>query len=182
MGDQQTLRERIKRGDLLLGTFLNMGSPLTAELCGRAGFDWVLIDLEHGAATEADLLAILYAVGQTPATPIVRPPSGERLRIGRALDLGAAGIMVPRIGSVAEVEEAVSYLRYPPDGVRGVALMTRGSKLGDHGHGDVRGTNSPGPADSDARAVRRSVREQPESRRDAVAGRGSSQSPSSARR
>ncbi len=131
------LRTRIHSGETLIGAFADLGSPLSVELLGRAGFDWTVIDLEHGAATEADLLALLYAAGTTPMTPIVRVPSAERLRVGRALDLGAAGIMLPQLQSAAEVRDAVRYLRYPPVGQRGVALRTRGADLGAVGHADL---------------------------------------------
>lgn len=107
------------------------------ELLGRAGFDWIVIDLEHGSATEADLLPLLYAASAGGAIAIVRPPSAERLRIGRALDLGAAGIVIPQLQSADGVREAVSYLRYPPAGQRGVALRTRGADLGQIGHADL---------------------------------------------
>lgn len=131
------LRQRILAGDTLIGAFSDLASPLAAELLGRAGMDWVVLDLEHGAATEADLLALLYAVGTTPMTPIVRPQSAERLRVGRALDLGAAGIMLPQLQSIEEVREAVAFLRFPPVGVRGVALRTRGADMGALSHADV---------------------------------------------
>ncbi len=131
------LKSRIRRGDLLIGVFSDLASPLAAELCGRAGFDWIVLDLEHGAATEGDLLALLYAVGSTPMAPFVRAQSAERLRVGRPLDLGAAGIMLPQLRTLAEVREAVSYLRYPPVGQRGVALRTRGAELGALGHADL---------------------------------------------
>lgn len=131
------LRSRIRAGETLIGVFSDLASPLAAELCGRAGFDWIVLDLEHGAATEADLLALLYAVGNTSMAPIVRAQSAERLRVGRALDLGAAGIMLPQLRSASEVREAVSYLRYPPAGQRGVALRTRGADMGTLAHGDV---------------------------------------------
>ncbi|MEX2184432.1 MAG: aldolase/citrate lyase family protein [Chloroflexota bacterium] len=131
------LRSRIHAGETLIGVFSDLASPLAAELCGRAGFDWIVLDLEHGAATEGDLLALLYAVGTTPMAPIVRPQSAERLRVGRALDLGAAGIMLPQLQSEGDVREAVRYLRYPPVGQRGVALRTRGAGMGTLGHGDV---------------------------------------------
>ena len=131
------LRSRIRAGDTLIGVFSDLASPLAAELCGKAGFDWIVLDLEHGAATEADLLALLYAVGNTPMVPLVRPQSAERLRVGRALDLGAAGVMLPQLQSAAAVREAVSYLRYPPVGQRGVALRTRGADMGALAHGDV---------------------------------------------
>jgi 2-keto-3-deoxy-L-rhamnonate aldolase RhmA len=130
-------RQRVLAGDTLMGSFSDLNSPLAAELLGRAGMDWTVLDLEHGAATEADLLALLYAVGTTPMAAIVRPPSAERLRVGRALDLGAAGIMLPQLQSIEQVREAVSYLRYPPVGVRGVALRTRGAGLGALAHADV---------------------------------------------
>lgn len=138
---KSALRERIHRDELLVGTFLNLGAPVAVELAGRAGLDWLLIDLEHGGGTEAGLLPQLYAAAATPTTALVRVESSARLRLGRALDLGAAGIMVPRLETVAEVREAVSFLRWPPDGVRGVALSTRGAGLGTLGHGDVRGHN-----------------------------------------
>jgi 4-hydroxy-2-oxoheptanedioate aldolase len=122
---------------MLIGAFSDLASPLAVELLGRAGMDWVVIDLEHGAATEADLLTMLYAAGTTPIVPIVRPPSAERLRVGRALDLGAAGVMLPQLQSIEQVREAVAYLRYPPVGLRGVALRTRGADMGAHTHADV---------------------------------------------
>jgi 2-keto-3-deoxy-L-rhamnonate aldolase RhmA len=136
-----TFRRRVLRGDTLLGAFLNLASPAAAELCARAGFDWLIVDLEHGAGNEADLAPMLTAIETTRIAALVRPASGERIRIGRALDLGAAGIMVPRLDTVQEVREAVSYLRYPPDGVRGVALLTRGARLGSVPHSEVRSLN-----------------------------------------
>jgi 2-keto-3-deoxy-L-rhamnonate aldolase RhmA len=131
------LRTRIRAGETLIGVFSDLASPLAAELCGQAGFDWIVLDLEHGGATEADLLPLLYAVGTTPMAPIVRPQSSERLRVGRALDLGAAGIMLPQLQSIDEVRTVVGYLRYPPAGQRGVALRTRGARLGTIGHADI---------------------------------------------
>jgi 4-hydroxy-2-oxoheptanedioate aldolase len=130
-------RSRVRSGETLIGVFSDLASPLAAELNGRAGFDWTIIDLEHGAANESDLLALLYAVGSTRMVPLVRVPSAERLRVGRALDLGAAGIMLPQLQSATEVREAVRYLRYPPVGARGIALRTRGADMGALGHPDV---------------------------------------------
>ena len=131
------LKSRIRAGETLIGSFADLASPLAAELLGSGGFDWVVLDLEHGESTESDLLAMLYAVETTSMTALVRVPSAERLRVGRALDLGAAGIMLPQLQSIDGVREAVSYLRYPPVGQRGVALRTRGAGMGVLGHGDV---------------------------------------------
>jgi 4-hydroxy-2-oxoheptanedioate aldolase len=136
--DKPNLRDRILRGDLLVGTFLNLGAPQAVELSGIAGLDWLLIDLEHGAGTEADLLVQLYAAETTGVPAVVRVEVSARLRIGRVLDLGAGGVMVPRLERTDEVREAASYVRYHPDGVRGIALITRGAELGRVGHGDVR--------------------------------------------
>ena len=131
------LKTRIRSGETLIGVFSDLASPLAVELCGQAGFDWAVLDLEHGAATETDLLGLLYAAATTPMASIVRAQSAERLRVGRALDLGAEGVMLPQLKSIDEVREAVSYLRYPPLGQRGVALRTRGGGMGSLGHSDV---------------------------------------------
>ena len=135
------LHPRLQAGETLFGTFAGLGSPVATELIGRAGFDWVIIDLEHGAGTESDLLANLHALGATTTAALVRPQSGERLRIGRALDLGAHGIMVPRVDRPDQAREAVSFMRYPPDGGRGLALSTRGAGLGALGHTDIQAIN-----------------------------------------
>lgn len=119
------LKNRIECGETVLGCWLNLGSSLTAEIVGSAGFDWVLIDLEHGAGSESDILHQLQALECTPAAPIIRVESFERQRIHRMLDLGAEGIMCPRINNFEEAQKFARGLRYPPDGVRGVAKMVR---------------------------------------------------------
>ena len=133
----QSFRRRVLGGETLFGLFLDLSSPASAELCGQAGYDWLLVDLEHGAGTEADLPSMLMAIESTGAAAMVRTQSGERIRIGRALDQGATGIMIPRMQSAEEVREAVTFLRYPPVGMRGVALRTRGAGLGSVAHGDI---------------------------------------------
>jgi 2-dehydro-3-deoxyglucarate aldolase/4-hydroxy-2-oxoheptanedioate aldolase len=129
---------RIQAGETVYGTFLSMGSAVSAEIAGRAGFDWVLFDLEHGAGGEYGLLGLLHAVaaGGTTTT-VVRVESAARLRIGRVLDLGAAGVMLPRIDTAAQAREAIGWLRYPPRGERGVALMSRSGGYGTLTHGGV---------------------------------------------
>jgi len=124
------LKKRLVRGETLSGCWLNLGSPVTAEIVGRAGFDWVLIDIEHGAGSAGTVLHQIQAVASTPAAPIVRVESHARQRVHRVLDLGAEGIMCPRINTPAEAEELVRALRYPPEGVRGVATMVRATGFG----------------------------------------------------
>jgi len=141
MTDRSTFRQQVLAHQTLVGTFLNLGSPFTAELCGRAGFDWLLIDLEHGAGSEASLLAELQAGAATQAVPLVRVEQGERMRIARTLDLGAPGLMVPRVESAEFAAEMVGYMRYPPAGVRGTALLTRGLGFGEVPHDGLGAVN-----------------------------------------
>ncbi len=124
------LKERVQRGETVIGTFLNLGSSLTAEIVAMAGFDWLLIDLEHGAGSEREVLHQLQAIEHTRAAGIVRVESHERQRAHRVLDLGASGIMFPRVNTATEAATAASALRYPPDGVRGVATMNRACGFG----------------------------------------------------
>jgi 4-hydroxy-2-oxoheptanedioate aldolase len=136
-----TLRARIRAGETLFGAWAGLGSPASAELLGHAGLDWIVVDLEHGAATEADLVGLLRAIEVGGSAPLVRPQSGERIRIGRALDTGARGVMVPRLESADQAREAVTYLRYPPEGIRGVATRVRGAGLGTVSHAEVKRLN-----------------------------------------
>jgi 4-hydroxy-2-oxoheptanedioate aldolase len=127
---QRDFPARVRRGDLVIGTFANLGSPVSAEICGAAGFDWVLIDLEHGAGDEARMLGQLQALGSTGAAGLVRVESNDRVRVTSALDAGAHGVMIPRVETASAAGDAARHVRYPPDGDRGVALMNRGTRFG----------------------------------------------------
>jgi 2-dehydro-3-deoxyglucarate aldolase/4-hydroxy-2-oxoheptanedioate aldolase len=130
-------RARVLSGEPVFGTFLGMGSAVSAEVCGRAGFDWCLVDLEHGLGGEGSLHVELAAVELTGAAAFVRVESAAPLRIGRVLDHGAAGVMIPRLRSAADAAQVVSLARYSPAGARGVALSVRGADYGSAGAGDV---------------------------------------------
>lgn len=134
-------RQRIRVGEFLIGTFLNLGSPVAAEVCGRAGYDWLLIDLEHGSGSEAGLLHELQAVAGTGATAVVRVEANDQARIGRALDFGAEGIMVPRVDTAEDAAAAVAAMWYPPQGARGVAQMNRSGGFGRRPGGDLAAAN-----------------------------------------
>ncbi|WP_373512930.1 HpcH/HpaI aldolase/citrate lyase family protein [Persicitalea sp.] len=125
----KNLKQRLKNGETLHGCWLNLGSSLTAEIVGLSGFDWVLIDLEHGAGTEKDVLAQLQALESTPAGVVVRVESAESQRIHRVLDMGAEGIMCPKVNTAEEAQQVVSGLHYPPHGHRGVAKMVRATQF-----------------------------------------------------
>lgn len=116
--------DKQRLGSPLRGTFLGLGSPLAARMAAQLEFDWLLVDMEHGAASESNLPDLLVAVEGTGCSPVVRVVSNNQDRIKRALDLGAVGVMVPYISSAAAAERAVSYTRYPPAGCRGVASST----------------------------------------------------------
>jgi 4-hydroxy-2-oxoheptanedioate aldolase len=126
----KTLRSRALAGELLTGTWLNLGSNISAEIAARAGFDWVLIDLEHGSGNEADLVSQLQAVDTTDTLSIVRIAWNEMPRFKRTLDMGAGGIMIPYVNTAEEARQAASYLRYPPQGVRGAARFHRANGFG----------------------------------------------------
>lgn len=125
MRKQPGLKARLQAGETVVGTFLGLGSPLAVEVCGLAGFDWLLIDLEHGGGGEASLLPSLLAAENTGTHPVVRVEGPARQRIGRVLDMDAEGIMVPRVESAAEAKEIAAHLHFAPHGDRGVAAATR---------------------------------------------------------
>jgi 4-hydroxy-2-oxoheptanedioate aldolase len=124
------LRERLGSGETIFGCFLSLGSPLTAEIIGAAGFDFGLIDLEHGAGSEQDALGQMQALAGTGCAALVRVESTERQRVHRVLDFGAHGVMFPHIDSVEDAKRAVAVMRFPSAGVRGVAAMTRACGYG----------------------------------------------------
>jgi 4-hydroxy-2-oxoheptanedioate aldolase len=136
-----TLRERVLGGETTFGSWLSIGSPTAAEIAGLAGFDWLVIDTEHGMTSESGILGQLYAVGTTAATALVRIERGDRLRVSRALDLGAGGLVVPRVDSAADVAQTLSWMRFPPVGQRGVALGARGQGSGRVGHKEIASLN-----------------------------------------
>jgi 2-keto-3-deoxy-L-rhamnonate aldolase RhmA len=124
------LHERVRKQELLVGTFLNLGSSLTAEIAGNAGFDWVLIDMEHGAGNRQELLYQLQAIESTPAVPFVRIAWNDPVLVKQVLDLGVSGVMVPYVQTADEARRAVAAMRYPPAGIRGVAVMNRACRFG----------------------------------------------------
>jgi 4-hydroxy-2-oxoheptanedioate aldolase len=128
--DRGRLRTRLAAGQATLGTFVGAASPVTAEACAAAGADWLVLDLEHGSGGEEQVRHVVPAAGAYGVPTVVRVESAARIRIGRVLDLGAAGVMLPRLDTAAEVAEAVRHLRYPPAGDRGVATYNRACRFG----------------------------------------------------
>lgn len=129
-GVSSNLREQVTAGKFTLGTFIGLSSPATAEVAAINGVDWVLLDLEHGSGGEDQIGPTVMATANHGVATIVRVESGERIRIGRALDAGAAGVMIPRLAAVADIELAIEHLSYPPVGDRGVATYNRSTNWG----------------------------------------------------
>jgi len=125
-----SIKERLAAGETLFGSFLALGSPLAAEALGLAGFDWLLVDLEHGGGHEADALAQVLGAKSAGVSVLARVESSHRSRAGRLLDLGVEGLMCPQVNSAAEAEEWAAALHYAPYGSRGVALSTRSARFG----------------------------------------------------
>ena len=117
-------------GELFTGTWLSMGSPLSAEVVGITGFDWALIDLEHGSGDLKDLYYQLMALEPSSTSAIVRVPAIDPVIFKGVLDLGPAGLMVPHVSDVAAASRLVDYARIPPLGLRGAATSTRASGYG----------------------------------------------------
>lgn len=114
-------KDRLAPGTPLLGLWQSLASPYTAEICARAGYDWLLFDGEHAPNTLQTLLGQLQAAAPFPVEAIARVPSGEPVAIKHYLDLGFTTLLMPMIDSADHARAVVAATRYPPHGVRGVA-------------------------------------------------------------
>ena len=107
-----------------------MSSPIGAEIVGQAGFDWLLVDGEHSANDFKDFMHQLMALKDSPSAPVVRPQWSEPVIVKRLMDLGFYNFLFPFIETEEQAKAMVAATRYPPDGMRGVALLQRGNKYG----------------------------------------------------
>jgi 2-keto-3-deoxy-L-rhamnonate aldolase RhmA len=121
------LRERLRRREPLAAAFLDLGSPVSAEVTAMSGFDLVVVDLEHGAGDEAAARLQIQAAAPHAAV-VVRVPDGPA-QAGRMLDAGADGVIIPQVGSVAEAARAAGAVRYAGAG-RGISPFSRGNRYG----------------------------------------------------
>jgi len=122
-----------RRGEPSVGAWLSLGNVHTAELIANAGFDWVVLDLQHGLIEYGDLLRMLPAISTTEATPLVRVSGNNLPEINKALDAGAMGVIVPLVNTAEQAAAAVSACRYPPDGTRSFG-PTRAALYGGRGY------------------------------------------------
>ena len=114
-------RARLLAGELLIGPVVTLPAPEVTEILAGNGFDWLFIDAEHSPMGMRDAQALLQAAG--PGCPcLVRVPAGEEVWIKKALDIGAAGLIIPQVHSAEQAERVVNLCKYPPRGSRGVGV------------------------------------------------------------
>jgi 4-hydroxy-2-oxoheptanedioate aldolase len=129
---EPTLREQWRNGETTLGGWLAIPSTVLAETTARAGFDYVCVDTQHGAIEYSDAVGLIQAILLGGSTPIVRVPWNEPGIIGKILDAGALGVIVPMVNTVAEAEAVVRAARYAPSGSRSYGPTVVGMRRPDY--------------------------------------------------
>ena len=127
---ENAFKRALRAGTPQIGLWSSLSSNYTVEVIAGAGFDWILLDSEHSPADIENLLTQLQAAAPYPTHPVVRIPWNDMVTIKRVLDIGAQSLLVPYVSTADEAKAAVSYTRYPPAGVRGVAGTTRATRFG----------------------------------------------------
>jgi 4-hydroxy-2-oxoheptanedioate aldolase len=127
---QNPFKRALQAGRAQIGLWSSLSSNYSVEVIAGAGFDWLLLDTEHSPNDLESLLTQLQAAAPYPTHPVVRVPWNDMVMIKRVLDIGAQSLLVPYVSTPEEAAAAVSYTRYPPVGVRGVAGTTRASRFG----------------------------------------------------
>ena len=125
-----TLKRNLRQGGKALGAWLQLCNPMSAEIFARAGFDFLIVDMEHAPGDLLTLVSQFQAMGKYPVTPVVRIPWNDFVTIKRILDAGAHGIHVPYVNTAGEAREAVRAVRYAPEGIRGIAGSPRACGYG----------------------------------------------------
>ncbi|MDU0342899.1 HpcH/HpaI aldolase family protein [Bosea rubneri] len=127
---RNAFKAALARGELQIGLWSSLCSPIVAEIIGYSGFDWILVDTEHSPNEPPAVLAQLQALQAGTATPIVRPAWNDPVLLKRLLDIGAQAVLVPFVQNAEEAAKAVAACRYPPAGIRGITVSGRGSRYG----------------------------------------------------
>ena len=125
------VKEAMRSGKAVNGCWINLFSPLAAEIVANAGYDSVLIDLEHGPGAVLDAISIMQAVQGQDCAALLRVPANDAVWLKRVLDAGVDGVMVPAVNDAEDAKAAVAACRYPPKGLRGMAAtVVRASRFG----------------------------------------------------
>jgi 2-dehydro-3-deoxyglucarate aldolase len=116
------LKEKLRIGELTIGSWITLAHPAIAEIMSKAGFDWLAVDLEHSVITIREAEELIRVIELCGAAPLVRLSCNDPIQIKRVMDAGSHGVIVPMVNSAVEAEQAVAAVRYPPQGNRGVGL------------------------------------------------------------
>jgi 4-hydroxy-2-oxoheptanedioate aldolase len=127
---ENRFKHAIAAGEQQIGLWSNLANHGSVELLAGAGFDWLLLDMEHAPNELPMVHSQLQAVMGSDTHPVVRPPWNDMVTIKRLLDVGAQTLLIPYIETEEEARNAVAYTRYPPEGVRGYASAARASGFG----------------------------------------------------
>ena len=118
-----SLKSRLSRSELTIGSWVTLGHPSIAEIMAAAGFDWLVLDMEHSVLELSEVQSIIQVLDGKQCPAIVRLTSNHPDQIKRVMDAGATGVMVPMIKSAADAKAAVDGVYYPPRGQRGVVMI-----------------------------------------------------------
>ncbi|MEE2997298.1 MAG: aldolase/citrate lyase family protein [Pseudomonadota bacterium] len=116
------LKEKLASGELCIGGWLTVLSPVIAEAMATLNFDWVAVDMEHAPVSEGDIQGVFIALEKHGCSPMVRLPSADPYLARRMLDAGAHGIIVPTVEDISAFSDFASHCLYPPKGKRGIGL------------------------------------------------------------
>lgn len=125
-----SFRAALKARTALIGVWCSLGSPISTEILGLAGFDWILLDAEHAPNDVLSLIPQLMALKDSASAPVVRPAWNDTVLIKRLLDAGFHNFLIPFVQTAEEAKAAVAATRYPPEGVRGVSVAQRSNRYG----------------------------------------------------
>ena len=133
---ENRFKQRLRAGDVQYGLWLGLSEVFSAEICAGAGFDWLLIDAEHGPNDLRTIFAQLQAIAPYDTQPVVRPPQGDHVLIKQLLETGVQTLLIPMVESGEQAVHLVEAMRYPPAGIRGVgsalARASRWGRIGDY--------------------------------------------------
>lgn len=127
---QNVFKRALQAGKPQIGLWSSLSSNYSVEVIAGAGFDWILLDTEHSPNDLESVLTQLQAAAPYPSHAVVRVPWNDMVTIKRVLDIGAQSLLIPYVSTPEEAAAAVSYTRYPPKGLRGVAGTTRATRFG----------------------------------------------------
>ncbi len=116
------LKDRLKKRELTIGSWISFAYPPLCEMMAKAGFDWLVIDMEHTAIDYSDAQQLIQIIDLAGCTPLVRVGGNDPLIIKRVMDIGAHGVLVPMVNSTEDARRAVEAVYYPPRGTRGAGL------------------------------------------------------------